>query len=205
MSTWVYVYSVPVERLRAAPGSKDHRIIEALAQVARFLQQIDGIAAHRDEDEAPPPKCAAAVAQIVNGDAFSTAENDRYVYGYAYLAICAILGEEMKHSWAQIIRAGEWFRHVDEALAKIGVPLKVSYLIYRGPLIGIPEPDCPAVGYWTAEEIGAAGRAFEQNAPSSSEELHGQFGVEVIQAIEDIRSWITTARQDGSWLIGAEY
>ena len=145
MSTAVYVYSVPVDRLRAAPGSKDEELLAAVPDLEGFFETIDQIAEDLDEEEERPPKCAAAYRQIVNGEPY--ADSFGYVYCYAYEALCMALGAETERSWTQIARSQDWFKEIDAALAALRINLKITDLLYRGALINIPEPaDYPALG-----------------------------------------------------------
>ena len=205
MSTAVYVYSVPVDRLRAAPGSKDKKLLAAARKLKGFFETIDEIAEDlEEEEEEKPPKCAAAYRQIVNGEPY--ADSFGYVYGYAYEALCMALGAETERSWTQIARSHDWFKEIDAALAALRINLKITGLLYRGALINIPEPaDYPALGWWTADEVAAAAIAFEA---LDLNRLDGEIKKQVERvsdAIEDIRSWIAVASdRPGDWLIGVQ-
>jgi hypothetical protein len=201
MSTAVNVYSVPVDGLRAVPGSKNKKLLAAVRKQKSFLQMIDDIADPDDEDETPPT-CAEAVAQIINGDKM----DDRFghVYGYAYEAICAELGAEAEPHWWSIVGAGAWFEQIDKALQTLGFPVQVTCLLYQGALIEIPDPDTyPGLGWWTADEIAAAVPVLdrldlEKMAAKTAEKVKP-----VADAFFAIRAWITlAASRPGDWLIG---
>jgi hypothetical protein len=206
MSTAVYVYSVPVDQLRAAPGSKDEELLDAALDLEGFFETIDEIAENFDDDDerGRPPECAAAYRQIVNGEPY--ADDFGYVYGYAYEGLCMALGAETERSWTQIARSYDWFREIDAALAALGVGLKVTDLVGRGALIDIPTPDdFPALGWWTADEVAAAATAFEvvdlDRVDGKTKKVVGR----VSEAVEDIRSWIAVASgRPGDWLIGVQ-
>jgi hypothetical protein len=204
MSTAVYVYSVPADRLRAAPGSRDKELLAAIPDLEGFFETIDEIAEDLDEEEERPLPCASAYRQIVNGEPY--ADGVAYVYGYAYEGLCMALGAETERSWTQIARSHIWFKDIDVALAALRIQLKITDLLYRGPLIQIPTPDdFPALGWWTAGEVAAAVNAFK---PLDLNRLEGEAKnvVEhVADAIEDIRSWIAVASdRPGDWLIGVQ-
>jgi hypothetical protein len=204
MSTAVYVYSVPVDRLRAAPGSRDKALLAEASELQGFFETIDEIAEDRDEEEEQPPTCEAAYRQIVNGKPF--ADDFGYVYGYAYEGLCMALGAETERSWTQISRSYIWFEEIDAALAALSIKLKVTDLVGRGPLIDIPRPDdFPALGWWTADEVAAAICAFETLDRNRLDEEITKTVQRVADAIEDIRSWLMVAADgSGDWLIGVQ-
>jgi hypothetical protein len=200
MSTAVYVYAVPVDRLRAIPGSGDKRLLDATEQSTDFLE-IDEIAEDNEDEEGHPPTCAEAFKQIINGEPYDTRFS--YVYGYAYEALCMAIGEATERSWTSIARSYDWFPRIDKALAALGIALKMNDLLYRGALIDIPEPDdFPGLGWWTEAEIARAAEVLQtldlQRLDAGIRKTIGD-----MEAIEDIRSWINVAvNRPGTWLIG---
>jgi hypothetical protein len=205
MSTAVYVYSVPADQLRAAPGSKDKQLLAVGRKLKDFFETIDEIAEDLDEDEEErPPKCAAAYRQIVNGEPY--AEGFGYVYGYAYEGLCMALGAETERSWTQIARSYDWFKEINAALAALRIKLKITDLLGRGPLIDIPTPDdFPALGWWTADDVAAAAIAFKALELNRLDGETKKVVKRVSDAIEDIRSWIAVASdRPGDWLIGVQ-
>jgi hypothetical protein len=203
LSTAVYVYAVPVDRLRAVPGSRDKRLLDAARKSTGFFEMVDKMAEdHEDEEEGSPPACAAAVEQIVNGNPCDARFG--YVYGYAYEALCMALGAETERSWTSIARSYDWFPRIDKALAALGVTLKVSDLLFRGALIDIPQPDdYPNLGWWTDAEIAGTAKVLQgldlERLDAATRKAVGG----VADAIEDIRSWIDVATsRPGNWLIG---
>jgi hypothetical protein len=205
MSTAVYVYSVPVDRLRAAPGSKDKKLLAAARTLKGFFETIDEIAEDLDGDEEEtPPKCATAYRQIVNGEPCD--EDFGYLYGYAYEGLCTALGAETDRSWTQVAGSYDWFQEIDKALAVLRIKLKVTDLLYRGPLIDIPRPDdFPALGWWTADEVTAAAAAFKGLDLNKLDQKTKKAVKRVADAVEDIRSWIVLAAgRPGDWLVGVQ-
>jgi hypothetical protein len=204
MSTGVYVYSVPADRLRATPGSKDKALLDAVGSLEGFFKTIDEIAESLDEDEEKPPKCSETYRQIVNGEPFANGYG--YVYGYAYEALCVALGAEMERPWTQIARSRDWFREINAALAAVRIQLRITDLLYRGPLIDIPEPDdLPALGWWNADEVKAAAIVFGALDLNRLDAENREVVQRVADAIEDIRSWIMTASERrGEWLVGVQ-
>jgi hypothetical protein len=205
MSTAVYVYSVPVDRLRAAPGSKDKKLLAAARKLKGFFETIDEIAEDlEEEEEEKPPKCAAAYRQIVNGEPY--AEDFGYVYGYAYEGLCTALGAAIDPSWTQVAGSYDWFQEIDKALAALRIKLKVTDLLYRGPMIDIPRPDdWPALGWWTADEVAAAATVFDALDFGTPDRKTKKVVQRVADAIGDIRSWIAVAAgRPGEWLIGVQ-
>jgi hypothetical protein len=202
MSTAVYVYSVPADRLRAIPGFNDKQLLDYVSELEGFFETIDEIRADFDEEEEQPPECEQAYRQIVKGQPYTEAFG--YVYGYAYEAICMAIGTETEPSWTQIARSYDWFKDIDRALAELKIKLKVTDLLYRGPLIDIPRPDdFPALGWWTADEVAEAARVFQSFDLSKVGKKTAKKVKPVADAIEDIRSWITVAAgRAGEWLIG---
>ena len=68
MGSFVFVYAVPVDRLRAAPGSRDTALLNAARELQGFFATIDELGENREEK---PPTCAEAFAQIVNGGPYA--------------------------------------------------------------------------------------------------------------------------------------
>jgi hypothetical protein len=205
MSTAVYVYSVPADKLRAAPGSKDEELLAALSKLNGFFETIDKIADDRDQDEEePPPKCATAYRQIVNGESYAVGFG--YVYGYAYEGLCLALGAEMERSWIPIARSYEWFPKIDAALAALRINLKITDLLCRGTLIDIPTPDdFPGLGWWNADEVAAAAVTFKALDLNRLDGETERTVKPVSDAIDDIRSWVAAASgRPGDWLIGIQ-
>lgn len=203
MSTAVYVYSVPVERLRAAPGSKDRKLLAATRKLEGFFATIDEIAENFEEEERPP-KCADAFKRIVNGQLVTG--GFPYVYGYAYEALCLALGAETERSWTQIAGSYDWFQEIDKALAILKVELKVTDLVCRGPLIPIPRPDeFPSLGWWTADEVSQAAAVCEALDLKALNGKTSRTVKKAASAIDDIRSWIAVAAaRPGDWLVGVQ-
>src|SRR5262249_10296847 len=140
MSTAVYVYSVPVDRLRDVQGSKDKKLLTAARKLKGFFDTIDEIAEDLfDDEDEKPPSCATAYKQIVNGEEFD--KEYGYVYGYAYEGLCRVLGAETKESWTAISQSYDWFEDIDKELAKLQIKLKVTDLLYRGAVLDIPKPE----------------------------------------------------------------
>jgi hypothetical protein len=202
MSTAVYVYSVPVDRLRAAAGSRDGKLLGAAGKLKGFFETIDRIAENYEDEEEKPPRCEEAYRQIIDGGPY--ADRYGYVYGYAYEAICTAIGVETERSWAPIAGSHEWFKSIDEALAALRLKLTVTHLLYRGPLIDIPEPDdFPGLGWWNADEIAAARQVLGALDLKRLDAQAASVVREQADAIEDIRSWIEVAAdRPGDWLIG---
>jgi hypothetical protein len=204
MSTAVYVYSVPVDKLRSIPGSRDTQLLAAVQENTGFFEIVDEIAENRDEDEEPPPKCAEVVQQIINGEPYN--RNFGYVYGYAYEALCMAIGTETKQSWTSISRSYEWFPKIDKALASLGTSLKINDLLCRGSLLEIPQPDdFPSLGWWTAAEIARAARVFKELDLKQLDAGVAKAISGLADEIEDVRSWINEAAdRPGNWLIGVQ-
>jgi hypothetical protein len=203
MSSAVYVYAVPVDRLHAIPGSRDKRLLAAMQQSTGFFEMVDRIAAdHEEEEEGQPPACAEAVRQIINGEPCDTSFG--YVYGYAYEALCMAIGAETKQSWTSIVRSYDWFPRIDRALAALGIPLKVNDLLCRGALIEIPAPDdFPSLGWWTNAEIATAAGVLQKLDLKQLDAATRKSIGDVADAVEDIRSWVNVAaNRPGNWLIG---
>src|SRR4051794_36702431 len=106
MSTGVDVYVVPADDLRAAPGSKNPRLLAAAADHEYFFQTVDDLGDRRDEDEDRPPAVRQAFEEIVNGGPLDGRFG--YVYGYAYQALCATVGVSADLGWHQIGRSFDW-------------------------------------------------------------------------------------------------
>jgi len=179
-------------------------LLAAVQENAGFFEIVDEIAEDRDEDEEPPPDCAEAVKQIINGEPCN--RNFGYVYGYAYEALCMAIGRETKQSWTSISRSYEWFPKIEKALASLGIPLKINDLLCRGTLLEIPQPDdFPSLGWWTAAEIAGAARVFKELDLKQLDAGVAKAISDVADEIEDIRSWITVAAdRPGDWLIGVQ-
>ena len=65
MSTSVAVYAVPIDRLRAAPGSKDRKLLAALRRARGLSQMVQELTEQAEEGERRPPTFHEAVEQII--------------------------------------------------------------------------------------------------------------------------------------------
>jgi hypothetical protein len=200
MSTSVNVYSVPVDQLRALPGSKDKRLLDLLRENPETFELLQHD--FDDEEEEKPPSGAEAVRQILQGEPLD--ENFGFVYGYAYESLCGVVGVGVEPTWTGIARFYKWFEEIDQALALLGVPVKIVDLCYRGCLITIPDPDdFPGMGWWTADELAKAAEVFRSLDVQKLDAKTRRKVQPMLPVIEQIRQWIDFgAGRRGDWLIG---
>src|SRR5947209_7238600 len=161
MSTTLTVYVVPLDQLARVPGSGDRDLADTMGiESPAWFARIDELAdpdPDPDEDDQTVPTCLEALRRIVEGVARGSVPGHHgYVYGYAIEALCGHLGEELENV-ASISGSSDWVDEIDRFLGEVEVPLSLTDLVFGGSPVPIPEPDdCPAIGWWSPEQIARA-------------------------------------------------
>ncbi|WP_435008431.1 DUF7691 family protein [Tundrisphaera lichenicola] len=198
MSTSISVYAVPLDQLTRVLGSRDRPLADAVAgKMSGWFARIDKLAdPDPDPDEPPVPTCSEALHRIIEGDLADVPGFHGYVYGYAFEALCAYLGEELEGISA-IAGSSEWIETIDRWLDEAGVPLRLQDLVFGpGPVI-LPEPDdYPMIGHWPPEVIARSlGPIREVDLEGADFETDG--------TVRQIRDWVEfAAARPGTGLIG---
>jgi hypothetical protein len=92
------------------------------------------------------------VGQILRGETLP--QKHGFAYGYAYEAICWVIGSTLCHVENHFDHPHE---EIDEFLETSRIPLRLRDLSETGSILEIPEPgDYPFMGWWTPEQIGRA-------------------------------------------------
>lgn len=208
MSTALYVYSVPLERLRGVAGSRDRALIERiLAADAEQHQRTDAAMQQCVEDEALPRflSCREAVRQIVQGESLDA--DLGMIYAHAYESIVRDAATAVAGEWSPIVRSYELFERLDAELARLGARISFAALTGAGPVFPLPNPvDFPALGWWSPEDIAASlgpvlkGPGFWRRfaGPQRDEELE--------ESLHDVSQWLRTAlKAPGDGLVGVQH
>jgi hypothetical protein len=164
------VYTVQLDQLKRAIGSRDAALADAVIEAHReLLEGVDQIGAEAEADGSDPVSFTAAdaVRHLIDNQVVAGAPG--YVYGYALQAICSHLGEEID-SIVPISRVSEWADDVDAALAPSQLGVTLVDLIYGGSPVKIPEPDdWPGIGFWPPEKVAAAWAVARDIDPATIE------------------------------------
>jgi hypothetical protein len=201
MSYGLTVYVVSLPKLRALPGSRDRKLIKR-AQASSFVaDQIDEMVQRHNEDSDEEGQIrvsfADAVAQLVTREVPPDVPHYAgFVYGYAFEAICAGLGDVLDNDSVP----GLDFDELDEFLKSNGVPLEVLELTCGGAPIEVPPADdWPSIGWWSPEQIAKATRPLSELDLEDAED-------EISECVEQIRAWVAEARRrKDACLVGFVY
>jgi len=145
MSYSIMPFSVAIERVRSAVGSRDRGLADALkTKYASWLQQdVDDNVADDDADDDydPEPSLEQALDDMIDGKELQ--EGFGHKYGSVLEMLCDHFGTLLPNDAFSGMSA-EWADEVDEALQTAGVPsnaLKLTtHLMYRSSPVPIPEP-----------------------------------------------------------------
>lgn len=193
MSYCVSAIAVDLDKVRAAIGSKNKKLLATLREGAESgLNQIEEmIADHLEEDEdedgnpLEPFSVEEALQHLIMGG--ERREEFGFVYAYCLEYLCLHYGDFLDNGHWSAMRS-EWFDTVQKGLKKAGVTEKMfslNTLFFRGSPVELPEvADFPNFGYLTRPEIAKA-RAVLAQADFTTVKDRG-----VVEAIEQIRSWL---------------
>jgi hypothetical protein len=187
------VYSVPLDKLRALPGSRKSTRKKKLARlIARdFIgrDEIDEMFAEQFAD--PPNTLYAAVQQVLNGEPLL---KDRgALYGYAVEGLCWAVGTTFF-----LPLAFPGYEAMDKFLTAQGSPVTLERLLFSGFPLSIPEPDdYPMAGVWEPAEVLAVAR-FLASLPEVDKKL--------VVGVAQVRKWVAEAiKQETDGLVGFWY
>lgn len=183
------VYSVPLDELRALPGSRKKKHARRIARDFIGRQEIDEMFAEYD----PPNTLYSAALQILNGEPLL--EDRGTLYGYAVEGLCWSVGTTfyLPIGFPKI----EYF---DEFLARHPAPVRLTDLAFSGLPLPVPEPgDFPFAGCWEPDRVSAAA-AFFAGLQTEHEDQYIRTGVETV------RKWLDEAlKHETDALVGFYY
>lgn len=197
VSTFLYTYSVPLERLRRIPGSRDRQLVDQIVAVSdEAISRTDEAMNEAFDDEVIPRfmSCGHAIRQIVDGEPLD--EELGVIYAHAYELICEALATDCRGQWGPISSSTAYFECLDRALEHVDVPLRCSDLMCTRSIISMPRPDdFPSLGWWSPETIAASYRPLQKlRSPLRRLMRMGRrLDVELAEALPDIEAWIGDA------------
>jgi hypothetical protein len=199
MSEALTVYAVPTARLLAAPGSRARAILARIrrgyrlaGEVDRMIEESNALAEEGGDEDRIEITFLEAVRRVIHGKPLVGAD-DSFVYGFAYDAICWALGRELPSAFPPFDP-----EDLDGALARQGVPLRVSELCFAGPAFPLPEPgEFPSIGRWSGEQLAAA-RAPVLRVPLA------ELDSTVAMCLRQIQEWYQLL-EDGDCVVGILY
>lgn len=199
MSETLYPYAVPGTRLAAVPGSRDRKLLTRIRREYPLAGWIDALIVESNEraeefgeESRIEVTFVEAARRIVYGEPLLGAD-ESFVYGFAYDAICRCLGRELPCAFLPFD-----FDPLDNALAKQGIPLRVTALCFGGPVFPLPpRGEFPSLGRWTDEEIAAAKGPLQQAALGDLDSI-------LASCVNQILEW-DPMLDDGDWVIGVLY
>lgn len=183
------IYSVPLDELRALPGSKKKKPARMIAKDFIGREEIDEM--FGDEFDDPPNTLYVAVQQILNGEPLLKDRGG--LYGYAVEGLCWAIGTTF---FLPVKFPG--YQELDEFLTAHGSPVTVERLLFSGFPLTIPEPKSyPAAGMWEAEQVIAASEFL-----ASLGEVEGILGA----GLTEVRKWVAEAvKHETDALVGFWY
>lgn len=188
------VYAVPLEKLRAVPGSGAERFVQReglLDAVSHRYHHREGVDS-MFEGEEPPNTLLEALAQIIDGSALDAGKGS--LYGYAVQALCWYFGTEICTPIGF-----PTLEELDQFLQPLGCPVSLQDLRCTGSPIPIPFPfeGFPGIGCWPPEQVVAAERFFEDLSVDRADER-------IASGVSEVRGWLHAAlhRESGQtrWL-----
>jgi hypothetical protein len=181
------VYSVPLARLREAPGSGRRATAMLIQEGFYNREQVDDMFS---DYSSPPRTLDEAVRQIMNGEELQPDRGS--LYGYAVEALCWAKGK------TYFLPIGfPSYKSIDEYLSIHQSPQTLDGLLFSGFPIPIPTPaDFPSAGVWEVEEVATMSQ-FLATLPEASEELASALG--------EVRRWVDEAAKEGHGLVGFWY
>jgi hypothetical protein len=195
MGYCVTAIAVDLDEVRAVLGSKKKALLARLrTDFAGTLDQIDEMIADHvendtDEDGNPPESLTTAevLRHLVMGEPYR--DDFGFAYAYCFESLCLHYGEFLDNRhWSAM--HSEWFDTVEKGLKQAGVgkeDFSLTMLFFRGPPVELPEiSDFPAVGYLTKPEVAKA------RAVLAKADLTKVKRSDVVESIEQIRSWLDT-------------
>jgi hypothetical protein len=187
------VYSVPLDELRALPGSGDRARKKKLARmiVKDFIGREDVDEMFSEQFDDPPNTMNGAVQQILNGEPLL--EDRGGLYGYAVEGLCWAIGSTF---FLPIGFPGH--EALDEFLTAHGSPVTLERLLFSGFPLPIPEPESyPMAGVWEPPQVIAAS-AFLATLPRAKGDLE--------VGIAEVRAWVAEAvKHETDGLVGFWY
>ena len=194
--------AVDLGQVSGAFGSRNEWLVRDLVETfGREFAQFDEMAADFAEDNelAEAVTIEAALTQIVMGEAYN--EKLGFMYGYVLEFLCRYFGDWLPNEcWSGMPSPSDWARTVDRGLENAGVAASMlrveNHLMNRGPPIAIPQiDDFPGIGYLKLDEVKAAQKSLAQA------NLAAIKNNEVLEAIQDVQSWLRICADSGRDLI----
>lgn len=183
------VYSVPLDELRALPGSFKKEPAQMIARDFIGREEIDEMFAECDL----PNTLESAVQQILNGEPLR--EDCGTLYGYAVEGLCWAIGSTF------FLPTGfPTIEYFDGLLQRHSAPVSLNVLTFSGFPLPIPKPsDYPFAGCWLPEQVIAASEFFDR-LRVDRETPTLQLGVETV------RRWLAEAmKHETDALVGFYY
>lgn len=186
------VYSVPLDDLRALPGTRDTKRARKLARmIARdFIGRADIDEMFEEYDH--PNTLYQAVQQILNGEPLLA---DRgALYGYGVEALCWAIGTTF------FLPIGfPTVEYFDRFLKERSNPVLLEGLVFSGFPLAIPQPgDFPFAGCWRPEQVIVASEFFRGLRAEEDELLR--------VGVEQVRRWLAEAiKHETDALVGFYY
>jgi hypothetical protein len=188
-SSLAAVYSVPLDDLRALPGSRKKKPARMIARDFIGRKDIDEMFEEYD----PPNTLYSAAVQILNGEPLL--EDRGTLYGYAVEGLCWAIGTTffMPIGFPSV-------GYIDEFLKRRSSPVTLHGLVSSGFVLPIPEPgDFPGAGCWMPEQVIVAWEFFGGLSVEREAE-------EIQVGVREILRWLAEAvKHETDALIGFYY
>jgi len=179
------LYSVDLEKFKAACGSKDDKLRRMIS--GRFKGEFTSYDADHDEGAL---SLRDALRQVIMGEALDPRAGS--TYHYACKLICEHFGKFMPNAPLLPISLS-FIEEVDDALRDMGVfeVISLSNLAYRGLPVDLPRPDdFPMTGYMTSAEVRVARERLDAAT-------YGGDHTDIAEAIDCIRDMLQVVSDKG--------
>nr|BFE63956.1 hypothetical protein GCM10020063_084820 [Dactylosporangium thailandense] len=122
-------------------------------------------------------------------------ERSVHLYGYCVKALCELWGAHLANEGWWGMRYG-WFGTVSEAVARAGVKYDFTDLIIGGPGVDCPAPDdFPLMGHITRDRLQSH---LDRLGGIDLAKLDDR---QVVEAVEQVKSWLLECRRDDMDLV----
>jgi hypothetical protein len=190
MSYGIMPFSVKIEQLQKAVGSKD------AALAARLKARLEDLVEEFDSGDEEEPTINDAIDDLINGAELRKGYG--HLYGYVVEGMCWEMGKMLDNDELGGMNA-DWSEELNQAMQDGGVSEEIlsltGHLMYRRSPVEIPEPDdFPFIGYLTKAEIPAALAAMKQaNFEEASDDVR--------RAMVELQEWLEACGKESSDLV----
>lgn len=214
MPSSITALMVDLDEMRKVFGSRNKKLLKAVLEGSDLADDdtdVDDFEEAEDGDEdididelEELPSSQDALRHIVMGEPWARGIGSKY--GYAFMALCQHLGEELdRPTWCET--RAEYVEAFDKVLVRVGVPPEVVSMSALtnsgGPFPLPPRNDFPCIGAMTSQQAATAAVALagvnrealnraSQGVRISRGTVESEF---VIECFDELRQWCETCAE----------